>query len=268
MKLLRILILFISVTALTVVTFSHGAVAIQPPTRFTGFVLINNQPAPLSFTVRLTSKALENPIESPVYSLAGSTYYSITLPTGMTSHASVNFTLLTAGLSIDIPTDYEHDSIQPGNTIYRPITVALDITGLGITTVRLPYVTGSPYAATIQARGGFPPYSFSANGLPVGMSLSSSGTVSGVPSVSGNYHIAITVTDQMGNTATTFLSIATYWQVGDANGDKQIDIADVIAVERVILGLSLSTPGTDANQDRLVSLGDVTTIERFILGLY
>jgi hypothetical protein len=53
---------------------------------------------------------------------------------------------------------------------------------------------------------------------------------------------------------------------GDANGDGEVDIADVIYVERVILGLSKETSESDANRDGEVNIVDVTYIERLILG--
>lgn len=54
---------------------------------------------------------------------------------------------------------------------------------------------------------------------------------------------------------------------GDANEDLEINMADVITVERQILGLSTLTQGADANLDGNVSVGDVVMVERQILGL-
>jgi hypothetical protein len=57
---------------------------------------------------------------------------------------------------------------------------------LSVTPVSLPpssqYVTYYP-ALTMQSAGGIPPYTWTASGLPLGMTMSSSGVLSGVPTV-------------------------------------------------------------------------------------
>ena len=42
-------------------------------------------------------------------------------------------------------------------------------------------------------------YTFSATGLPAGLTMSSSGTISGTPTVSGTFPYTVTVTDSAGN---------------------------------------------------------------------
>lgn len=54
---------------------------------------------------------------------------------------------------------------------------------------------------------------------------------------------------------------------GDANGDGEVDIADVTYIERIILGLNKETVGSDADGDGKVDIADVTRTERIILGL-
>jgi Putative Ig domain len=46
------------------------------------------------------------------------------------------------------------------------------------------------------------PYSFSATGLPAGLTMSSSGTISGTPAVNGTFSYTITVEDAAGSTGT------------------------------------------------------------------
>lgn len=54
---------------------------------------------------------------------------------------------------------------------------------------------------------------------------------------------------------------------GDANLDGNIDIGDVVKVERQILGLDPTlSMMADANGDGKINMGDVTAIERHILG--
>jgi hypothetical protein len=54
---------------------------------------------------------------------------------------------------------------------------------------------------------------------------------------------------------------------GDANADGLINMGDVIAVERTILGLKSPYIGADANIDSKINMGDVIKIEKIILGL-
>jgi hypothetical protein len=51
------------------------------------------------------------------------------------------------------------------------------------------------------------PYTFSATGLPAGLTMSSSGTISGTPTASGTFPYTVTVTDKAGNTGTFNCSV-------------------------------------------------------------
>jgi len=46
------------------------------------------------------------------------------------------------------------------------------------------------------------PYTFTATGLPAGLTMSSSGTISGTPTVSGTFNYTVTVKDSKGNSGT------------------------------------------------------------------
>jgi gliding motility-associated-like protein len=69
-----------------------------------------------------------------------------------------------------------------------------------------------PYLAQISpATGGAPGYTYmvaSGNTLPAGLSLSSSGLLSGIPTIAGNYTFAITVMDARGCNATATFTIS------------------------------------------------------------
>jgi hypothetical protein len=55
---------------------------------------------------------------------------------------------------------------------------------------------------TLTPSGGTgPPYTFTANGLPAGLTMSSTGTISGTPTVSGAFSYTVTVTDKNGNSS-------------------------------------------------------------------
>jgi len=54
------------------------------------------------------------------------------------------------------------------------------------------------------------PYTFSATGLPPGLTMSSGGTISGTPTATGTYNYTVTVTDKYGNTGTVNCSVTVY----------------------------------------------------------
>src|SRR5580704_18736780 len=57
----------------------------------------------------------------------------------------------------------------------------------------------SPYNTTLTATGGFPPYIWSFNAdlgaTPPGLSISSSGTISGTPTTAGTYTFGVDIRD-------------------------------------------------------------------------
>ena len=59
---------------------------------------------------------------------------------------------------------------------------------------------GIPYTSVVSVMGGIGPYSYTAAGLPPGLSLSSTGTLSGTPATAGAYTISVTATDTSGAT--------------------------------------------------------------------
>jgi Zn-dependent metalloprotease len=60
---------------------------------------------------------------------------------------------------------------------------------------------GTPIASfTVSASGGSAPYTWTGTGLPPGVTISSSGTVSGTPTTAGTYSSTVTATDSAGAT--------------------------------------------------------------------
>lgn len=67
---------------------------------------------------------------------------------------------------------------------------------------------GSPYSAGLTASGGSGTYTFTGSGLPPGLTLSSSGTLSGTPTAAGAYSVAVTATDSSGLTASASFAVS------------------------------------------------------------
>ena len=81
----------------------------------------------------------------------------------------------------------QHDTLTITLTIEDP---------LHITTAALPNgVVGVAYSVQLQATGGIGPYTWSATGLPAGLTLTSDGLLSGTPSASGSGSVVLAVTD-------------------------------------------------------------------------
>ena len=81
---------------------------------------------------------------------------------------------------------------------------------LAVATSSLPDATvGTPYSAQLQAAGGTPPYTWSVSAglLPAGLSLGSSGAISGTPSADGTFNFTVQVEDSQAMTAIKDLSI-------------------------------------------------------------
>ena len=60
----------------------------------------------------------------------------------------------------------------------------------------------------VGAGGSGGPYTFTATGLPAGLSMSTSGTISGTPTVSGTFTYTVTITDSSGRTSTFTCSVS------------------------------------------------------------
>ncbi|MFE2752111.1 S8 family serine peptidase [Actinosynnema sp. NPDC059335] len=75
-------------------------------------------------------------------------------------------------------------------------------------------VVGSPASLQLTASGGTAPYSFSATGLPPGLSISTSGLISGTPTTVGTYSVTATATDSASRTGSTTFS----WAITSTGG--------------------------------------------------
>ena len=97
----------------------------------------------------------------------------------------------------------------------------ISTTGLSVGTI------GLPYASALAASGGLAPYSWSvaAGTLPPGLHLAPNGTISGTPTISGQYPVTFSVTDanSLSSDAVMVISIRPigapgYWEVASDGG--------------------------------------------------
>ena len=105
------------------------------------------------------------------------------------------------------------DSSTPALTksVSLSITVAAAVTSLTIVTPSLSSAqVGTAYAATLQASGGTPAYTWSltAGSLPAGLTLTHTGAISGTPTVSGTSSFTATVTDSSTPALTKSVSLS------------------------------------------------------------
>lgn len=142
------------------------------------------------------------------YSLAAGSY----LPSGLTLNAATGFIsgLPTAPGSVN----FTGKVTDTGDTALAPVTTTCAISIVGppaANCVSISAVQGraiSPVTLT-GANGAGGPYTFSATGLPAGLSMAADGTISGTPAVSGTFPYVVTVTDKNGNSGTTTCSSVT-----------------------------------------------------------
>jgi hypothetical protein len=94
------------------------------------------------------------------------------------------------------------------HTATATFTLVIGGSGLRITTTSPlpPGTIGTAYTDTLQAAGGSLPYTWTATGLPAGLTLSSAGVLSGTPTAAGTTTFSVTVTDSTTPTALTATS--------------------------------------------------------------
>lgn len=127
---------------------------------------------------------------------------------------------------------------------------------------------GAAYSAALAAAGGSGSYAWSvvSGSLPGGLAMDAAGCISGTPTAAGDFAFTVQVTDGYLSTSKSF-TIHVDSEDGDANADGLVNSADITAVERIIVGLDVATPGADVNGDGLINTADITSIERIIAGL-
>ncbi len=95
-----------------------------------------------------------------------------------------------------------------GTSVKATLTVTVAGASVEIGTKSISASTGVPFSYVLSVSGGVSPYTWASVGsMPPGLSLSSSGLISGTPTLAGNYTVVISVTDRAGVTAQGNLTI-------------------------------------------------------------
>jgi hypothetical protein len=172
-------------------------------------------PPPLSITTSSLANATSGTAYSSTLAATGgqSPYkwglVSGTFPTGMT--------LSTAGVLAGTPSQSGtfNFTVSATDSEAIPWVASLPLSllvsaPLSITTTSLPSGNvNTAYSTTVSATGGVAPYSWSVSSgaLPTGISLASTGVVSGTSSVSGTFNVTLGVRDSQGTSTTANFSI-------------------------------------------------------------
>lgn len=131
-----------------------------------------------------------------------------TLPSGLalSSSGQVSGTPTAVGVSsftVSVTDAASHSATKAMSITIAPASLAVQTTSLQNGTQSV------AYSATLAASGGTPPYTWSvfSGSLPSGLSLSSSGTVSGTPTAAGLFTFIVEVRDSAARTASATLSL-------------------------------------------------------------
>lgn len=176
-----------------------------------------SQPLSLSISYTNLSMTPVNPIGAAV---GGSVSTNLAATGGLSPYKWQAVGSLPPGFALTDTGALTGTPLQPGNLTIpvqvtdsepQPVTIQATVTVnvLGFTTGNPlpPGLTTATYSQALAASGGTPPYSFSGSGLPSGLSLTSSGTLSGAMKKSGTYSFSAQVSDSAGIAATTSYSV-------------------------------------------------------------
>jgi hypothetical protein len=131
----------------------------------------------------------------------------IALTTTFSSSTQLSATVPASFIAVPAPVYVYVVNPGPVQSNFLPFTILAAPLSI-VASALPPATTGQPYSATLTTTGGTPPFVWSASGaLPPGLSFSAGGAVSGTPTASGSYALAITVTDSQNVIAAATLSL-------------------------------------------------------------
>jgi uncharacterized protein (TIGR03437 family) len=226
-----------SITGLPAGLSANGATISGTPTTATGSpfkVVVAVTDATLTTTTRTFSLAINGAltVASPTTLPAASLNTAYTPVTATASGGLPPYTWTATGFPAGMSVNIANGAISgtPTTAAGSPYTVVLTVEDSTGKTASMNYTltvnsaaltisgpaslptgtAGSAYTATtVTASGGSGVYTFTATGLPSGLSISSAGVISGTPATTtaGPYTVVVTVTDSSSNTATKSYSL-------------------------------------------------------------
>lgn len=132
-------------------------------------------------------------------------------------------------------------------------------------------IVGQPYHKQLIAVGGQAPYAWSAAdvSLPIGLSVTPNGVLSGTPTEPGEYSIAVRVTDSHlpANETTALIPLVVRVIHGDIDGKEQITLGDLLHLVRYLYKdgpAPVDINMADANCDGEVDLLDVVALLNYL----
>ena len=173
---------------------------------------------PLAITTTSLTNALEGTNYGENLSASGGVapyaWSATGLPTGLSISPSglISGTPISAGVSNVTVTVTDSNGVVVNSSFTLQVganspTPQGAPTALGITSTSLPNaMSGTNYDYQLTAVGGITPYTWSASGLPSGVTISSSGLISGSPQFSGTSNLKVTVNDSTGQQASANFS--------------------------------------------------------------
>jgi large repetitive protein len=197
----------------------HASTGTGPYTGSTSYTLTADSPT-ISVAPTSVVAATVGTTYSQMITASGGTVpygYAVTsgsLPAGLTlnSNGALSGTATAGGtFNFTITATDSSTGIGP-YTGSRAYTLVLSAPTITVSPATLPDGTyNSDYSQTVTASGGTTAYTFAvtSGSLPPGLSLSSTGVLSGMPSAAGNYNFSITATDSSTGTG-PYASSRTY----------------------------------------------------------
>lgn len=172
----------------------------------------------------LPSATVGAPYSTTVTAVLGTVPYSWTatgLPAGLSVNSSTGVISGTPTSGANIGSPYKFSAtVTDANSAKATGSYNLTVSpAVGLTISpngSLPGVTAStPYSTTLTVTGGTAPYSFSASGLPTGLSIGNastgpSATISGTTTAIGNDTVVVKVSDTSGLSGTATLNVTVY----------------------------------------------------------
>ena len=196
-----------------------------------------NPPLTISST-SLSAGTVNSPYNANVTATGGTQPYNFSatgLPAGLSISSSGHITGTPSAVGTTNVSFTVTDNTNPIQTANATLAITIAPQPLTITTATLPSgIATSAYAATVTASGGTTPYSFSATGLPAGLSIGTNGQISGTPTTPGTTTATIKVTDASNPTLT---ATATY-------SILVIPFQPSMAITNATLGQNLQVPVT------------------------